>query len=145
MDHYSITTLFSIKQLSEACNADCIFPFHLYITKDAKQSQFHYKFPPELNLQIVSVFAAKTGLLFDSMPQPGNLCFAGNPELRDEYTTTFTATDVLDFTFAMLYALHNHEITVLSEQHHQPIPYPQDATVFRSLVQTGKNFRLLQQ
>lgn len=145
MDHYSITSLFSIKQLSEACNADCIFPFHLYITKDAKQSQFHYKFPPELNPQIVSVFAAKTGLLFDSMPQPGNLCFAGNPELRDEYTTTFTATDVLDFTFAMLYALHNHDITGVSEQQQMPIPYPQDAVVFRRQVQTGKNFRLLQQ
>ena len=148
MDHYSITILFSIKQLSEACNAEFIFPFHLYIITDTKQAQIDYTFPPpELNPQIVSVFAAKTGLLFDytGIPQPGNLCFAGNPELRDDYKTTFTVSDILDYTFGMLYTLNSYNIFGLSDQHHQQIPYPQDAAVFHRLVQTGKNFRLLQQ
>jgi hypothetical protein len=57
----------------------------------------------ELNPQIMTVFSTTVGLLFiHENETTGNTCFSNSPEIRNDFKTTFTKSDILDYTFACL-------------------------------------------
>ena len=59
----------------------------------------------ELNPQIMTVFSKKVGLVFILDNETiGNTCFANSQEIRNDFKTTFTISDILEFTFACLKA-----------------------------------------
>lgn len=94
---------------------------------------------PHLNTEIVKQFEKNLGLAFDPEAVNGSVCFAKNNEdLRDDFKLTFTATDLLNYVYAILHSpsfnINDKELLKIEFPF---IPYPQDANTFWQLVKKG--------
>jgi very-short-patch-repair endonuclease len=130
--------------------------FQLYFSPDpnAQQTIEHnsYTLPldewgevrtPGLNPEIVNQIAKNLGLGFVPKKEPeGNLCYINNPEVRDDFKTTFAPIDLLDYIYAVL-----HSPTYCEKQKEflkidfPRVPYPKDANTFWKLVKLGGALR----
>ncbi len=136
-------TGFNIKALFNHVNWD------LHPGKDGFRGalrQLHHTTPgiQHLDSDIVHQFSLRLGLAFVSEQSNGNVCFANNnSELRDEFKQVFSASDILDYTYAIMhssvYQERYSEVSALQE-----IPYPNDADIFWALVSLGKQCKKAQ-
>ena len=87
--------------------------------------------------EIIQQFKTKLGLSYISENSiEGNLCFANNSELRQEFKLTFTNNDILNYINAFCDESMNNAT--------YKIPYPKDTLTFWKCVETGfKNAILL--
>lgn len=90
--------------------------------------------------------ARKLNLIFTPEQEgEGEVCFADNPELRDDFRTTFTNMDLLDYIYAVLlspaYRDKNKEFLRIDLLR---VPYPGDVDVFWKLVHLGAELRQIQ-
>jgi len=94
-----------------------------------------------LDKQIIQQIATGLVLTFINPNEArGEVCYANEPNLRPEFRQSFTATDLLDYIYAVLHtqAEQNGEFlkTGIVE-----IPYPVNADDFWKMVQTGSCLR----
>ena len=96
-----------------------------------------------LDTAIIQQITSSLGLAFINPNEAnGEVCFANERGLRPEFRQSFTATDLLDYIFAVLHGNSN------SEKYEQflktgvaQIPYPTNTDNFWQLVQTGGRLR----
>jgi len=69
----------------------------------------------------------------------GEVCFANEPGLRPEFRQSFTATDLLDYIYAVLHNSNKHGEFLKTGI--AQIPYPTNTDDFWQLVQTGGKLR----
>lgn len=94
---------------------------------------------PALDADIVHRIAQGLGLSFVPEKEAGGkVCFVNSPELRDEYKTTFTSMDLLDYSYAFLHS-PGHRPTYMEEGH--GLPHPKDAETFWQWVRLGGELR----
>lgn len=100
--------------------------------------------PLRLNMAIVLKIEKALSLTFISEQQPHRVCFANqNAELQDTYKQVFTATDLLDYVYAILIAKQNDAKGMqLCLSDLANIPYPTDTLIFWKLVRIGQQYRL---
>jgi predicted helicase len=101
-----------------------VFPLYIYPFDNSNERT------PNLNDDIVSVFAEKTGLSFTAEKQNGE--------------NTFAPIDILDYIYAVLYS--NNYRTKYKEFlkiDFPRIPYPENAEKFQKLISTGSMLRNL--
>lgn len=98
---------------------------------------------PNQNPEIIADISRRLGLTFTNEKETeGNLCFANNPDLRDEFKDSFNSTDLFDYIYAMLYAPTYREKYIEFLKTDSPIvPYPKDASTFWKLVTLGSELR----
>jgi predicted helicase len=109
---------------SDSVSIDTIFPLYLYPFDDSNERT------PNLNKDIVSTFAEKTGLAFTAEKQ--------NAE------NTFAPIDILDYIYAVLYS--NNYRTKYKEFlkiDFPRMPYPKNAEKFQKLAVIGSMLRNL--
>lgn len=70
----------------------------------------------------------------------GEVCYANEPGLRPEFRQSFTATDLLDYIYAVLQTQPEQNGGFLKTGVAQ-IPYPSNADDFWKMVQTGSRLR----
>ncbi|MDM1021685.1 hypothetical protein QSV37_15450 [Acinetobacter sp. VNK23] len=100
--------------------------------------------PLQLNLDMVTQIEKTLGLTLISEQQPHRVCFANqNAELQDAYKQVFSATDLLDYVYAVLISEkgNTNRIQLLSPSL-PAIPYPTDNLNFWKLVKLGQQYRL---
>ena len=90
---------------------------------------------------LVNHFGEKLGLMYirEKGFKDDNLCYLDSAELRDEYKTSFTAIDVLDYLYAVLHARKNGEKLLNSD--FSQIPISKDTVLFWALVKRGRELR----
>lgn len=112
-----------------------IFP--LWIFQKSKQSK--QEKISNLNPQITEHFSQILALEYlEQQPKEGNLCFAQNIEVRDDFRTYFTPIDLLDYTLTCINSqLGNQQLAL--------IYFPKDEYTFWQKVQAGKELRVIQQ
>ncbi len=92
---------------------------------------------------VVDKISRQLGLIF--IPQnasEGNVCFMTNPGLRQEFKTTFTQRDVIDFVHAVLHSSpHRGELRDFEKVDLSQIRFPEDLDTFWELVRKGENLR----
>jgi predicted helicase len=121
-----------------------VFPLYLYPeTKDQQTTGQSSKRVPNLNAEIVQQFAQKLGLSFIPEKEPeGNVCYINNPEVRDDYKTTFAPMDILDYIYAVLhsptYRKKYNEFLKIDFPH---VPFPQNSDTFWKLAGVGEQIR----
>lgn len=93
-----------------------------------------------INIEIINQMANTLGLLFiNQKVGAGNVCFANSQDLRPEFKQSFTLTDVLDYSAAVLHTKIYHRAN--KDIDFVKIPFPKDAAFFWKLVQSGSNWR----
>lgn len=94
---------------------------------------------PNLNTEIVQQLEKSLGLTFVLEAENGSVCFANNNEdLRDDFKLTFTATDLLNYIYAVLHSPSNNiNDKKLLKIEFPFIPYSQDSNTFWQLVKKG--------
>lgn len=120
----------------------CIFPRFLYqeIKGQLGTGQFAESIP-NLDLEVVDGMAKKLGLTFVTENEPeSNVCFINSPELRDDYKSTFTPRDVLDYFYAVLQTPTYCQSQNVDFSH---MPHPKDSDTFWKWVQLGGQIRQL--
>lgn len=74
-----------------------------------------------------------------------HVCFANNPELRNEFRTTFSKTDILDYMNAISYSSRynnkNKSILIIDFKN---MPIPTNPDIFWKLVIWGNTIKKLQ-
>lgn len=100
--------------------------------------------PLKLNLDIVIQLEKTLGLTLISEQQPHRVCFANqNAELQDAYKQVFTATDLMDYIYAVLISEKGTTDRIQLLNPSLPaIPYPTDNLNFWKLVKLGQQYRL---
>jgi len=91
----------------------------------------------------VTEIEKRLSLSFLNEDEPHRVCFANqNAELQDAYKQVFSATDLLDYVYAMLISEQDNldKISLLSENQ-SLIAYPTDPLQFWQLVRDGQNYR----
>ncbi len=73
--------------------------------------------------------------------ETGSVCFEGDDELRAEFLLHFTAYDVVNYVYGVVYQLYWKEITKIESISMLKIPYPVDATFFWEYGTVGKKIR----
>lgn len=94
---------------------------------------------------LVQAIAAHTGLLFVPAAETvGRVCCAEVPEVRPEYRTTFTASDLIDYIYGVLPASPCSDACKhFSEIDFSHVPCPIDAAHFWALAAQGSQLRRL--
>lgn len=97
---------------------------------------------PNLNFEIVKQIADRLGLSFIPEKEPeGKVCYINNPEVRDDFKTTFAPIDVLNYIYASLHSpTYNEKYKELLKTNFPRIPYPKAGT-FWQLVKLGGELR----
>lgn len=120
------------------------FAFHLYPETHAQQAidQITER-TPNLNPEIIKQMAEKLGLGFvPEKEAEGNVCFINNPEVRDDFKTTFAPIDVLDYIYAVLHSpTYREKYKEFLKIDFPRVPYPKDADSFWQLVHLGGQIR----
>lgn len=97
-------------------------------------------------VDLINQIFKKFNLTFISKKETnGNICFANNPELRNEFRTTFSATDVLNYINAISYSSSykdKNKSHLMSNCKNLPTPHNQDT--FWKLVIWGGKIKKLQ-
>ena len=93
---------------------------------------------------IIRQHVEKLGLTFlnENVTAASNVCFASCPEVRDEYKTTCTTTDLLNYIYALLHssAYRESRQELFPIGFHQ-ITYPKESITFWKLVKLGSQIR----
>ena len=121
-----------------------VFPLYLYSNNDIQQrTGRHAKRIPNLNRKIVNEFAQLLELAFvPEKEQEGKVCYINNPEVRDDYKTTFAPIDLLDYIYAVLHSTAFREkYNDFSKTDFPIIHYPKNTETFWQLVEQGKKIR----
>lgn len=110
-----------------------VFPLHTY-TEDATRTL-------NLNKEVIKSIANNLSLTFVQEKEgEGNVCFMNSEHLRPEFKVTFSAIDLLDYSYATLHNLASEA----SNKHigaDTKIPYPRDPNTFWDLVNLGSQLR----
>lgn len=98
---------------------------------------------PDLNPEIVNQIAKNLGLGFVPEKEPeGNLCYINNPEVRDDFKTTFAPIDLLDYIYAVLHSpIYREKYKEFLKIDFPRVPYPKDSGSFWKLVKLGGELR----
>lgn len=118
---------------------DLIYPeFNALKNKNQKTNGIQ-----NLNSEIINAFAQKLGLTFVPEKEPeGNVCFINSPEVRDDFKTTFTPIDLLDYFYAVLHSANNSsKYNDFIKIDLQGVPFPKNTTAFWQLVKLGGEIR----
>lgn len=98
-----------------------------------------------LSDEIISSFEKSMGLECTTKGQvkEPNLCYIESEELRDEYRTRFTQSDILNYIYAMQYSpsLTMTERVLPGVYSYIPIPYPKNSINFWKLTRLGKELK----
>lgn len=123
---------------------DEALPFGYRAPKNSQAASDHLLHTFPLNPALASEMGRRLYLHFEAHREDkyGNLCFADNSDLRDEFKISFTTADVLHYIFAVL---HSHQY----RQDYQKVfnldfptlYFPEDASVFWPLVRLGSQLR----
>ncbi len=89
--------------------------------------------------EIADRFEKRLGIEFIKINRvEPNLCYIESEEVRDEYKTTFTQSDILKY----IYAMQHSSLPAIKENvaggMNMLIPYPKDTNIFWKLVRLGK-------
>jgi len=121
-----------------------VFPLYLY-PETSEQQTFEQKLEriPNLNMEIVNQIAEKLGLAFVPEKEPeGKVCFINNPEVRDDYKTTFAPIDILDYIYAVLHSpAYREKYKEFLKIDFPRVPYPKNTETFWQLVELGQQIR----
>ena len=102
-------------------------------------------FLPGFPSEVVEGIASQLGLLFIPERVPGgNVCLAHTEEVRPEYRTVFSSSDLLGYLYAVWHSssyIIRHEQFVKGDL--SGFSYPKDAEDFWRLVDLGGQLRLL--
>lgn len=113
----------------------------LTLGETSKVPPFLPGFPP----QVVEGISRQLGLLF--IPEKvsgGNVCLAHSEEVKPEYRTVFSASDLLNYLYAVWHSssyITKHEQFVKDDL--SGLSYPKDVEDFWRLVDLGGQLRLL--
>lgn len=121
-----------------------IFPLYRYPeTSNQKTLEQAPKRTPNFNMEIVNQIAEKLGLTFVPEKEPeGNVCYINNPEVRNDYKTTFAPIDLLDYIYAVLHSpAYREKYKEFLKIDFPRVPYPADAETFWQLVELGGQLR----
>jgi len=121
-----------------------VFPLYLYSEKSSQQTlSATNSRTPNLNMEIVSQIAEKPGLTFVPEKEPeGNVCYIHNPEVRNDYKTTFAPVDLLDYIYAVLHSpAYREKYKEFLKIDFPQVPYPTDVETFWQLVEPGSQLR----
>ncbi|MGC9355565.1 MAG: type ISP restriction/modification enzyme, partial [Mariniphaga sp.] len=121
-----------------------VFPLYLYSEKSSQQTiSATNSRTPNLNMEIVSQIAEKLGLTFVPEKEPeGNVCYINNPEVRNDYKTTFAPVDLLDYIYAVLHSpAYREKYKEFLKIDFPRVPYPTDVETFWRLVELGSQLR----
>jgi predicted helicase len=92
--------------------------------------------------EIASHFEKRMGIEFINTDQvEPNLCYIESEEVRDEYRTTFTQSDILYYIYAMQ---HSPYVTIDEKVFsgvNVSILYPKNSTTFWELARLGKELK----
>ncbi len=98
-----------------------------------------------LSDEIISCFEKSMGLECTTNGQVNepNLCYIESEEVRDEYKTKVTQSDILNYIYAMQHSpnLTMNEKVLPAVDSYIPIPYPKNNITFWKLVRLGKELR----
>ena len=130
------------------------FQLYFYADPTAQQTIEHSSYTPSLdglgevrtpnlNPEIVNQIAKNLGLAFVPEKEPeGNVCHQNNPEVRDDFKTTFAPIDLLDYIYAVLHSpTYREKYKEFLKIDFQRVPYPKDANTFWQLVKLGGALR----
>ena len=97
----------------------------------------------EIFKPVVDKISRQLGLIFIPQNAPeGNVCFMTNPRLRQEFKTTFTLRDVINFVHAVLHsAVYRSELRDFEKVDLSQIRCPEDLDTFWELVRKGEDLR----
>lgn len=110
-----------------------VFPLYTY-NEDATRTL-------NLNIDIVKSIANNLNLTFvQEKEAEGNVCFMNSEHLRPEFRVTFSAIDLLDYSYAALCNLTS-EASNAHLDAETKIPYPIDPNYFWDLVNLGSQLR----
>lgn len=100
---------------------------------------------PNLNMEIVGQIAERLGLGFVLEKEAeGNVCFINSPEVRNDFKTTFSPVDILDYIYAVLHSpAYREKYKEFLKIDFPRVPYPKDAETFWQLVEPGSELRRL--
>jgi hypothetical protein len=73
--------------------------------------------------------------------QHPNLCYIESEEVRDEYRTTFTQSDILNYIYAMQHSSSQTKSEMVLPGVNGTIPYPKNSITFWKLAKLGKELR----
>lgn len=124
--------------------AGLVFPLYLYPEKSSQKSiQTPNSRTPNLNMKIVSQIAEKLGLTFVPEKEPeGKVCYINNPEVRNDFKTTFAPIDLLDYIYAVLHSpAYREKYKEFLKIDFPRVPYPTDAETFWQLAELGGQLR----
>lgn len=93
--------------------------------------------------EITGRFEKRLGIEFININRvEPNLCYIESEEVRDEYKTTFTQSDILNY----IYAMQHSSLPTIKENvvggMTMLIPYPKDTNIFWKLVRLGKELEM---
>jgi hypothetical protein len=74
--------------------------------------------------------------------ESGSVCFATDEDVRADFRLQFSAYDVVNYVYGVLYELHWKENEALKPLSLLKIPYPINATFFWNYSTIGKKYRL---
>ncbi len=138
-----------------------IFPLYRYSESNTQQTTAHHS-PlleslspnfgnsektrvPNLNPGIAEQIAVNLGLSFvPEKESEGTVCFINNPEVRDDFKTTFTPIDLLDYIYAVLHSPNYQEkYDEFLKVDFPRVPYPkaEREAAFWQLVRLGGELR----
>jgi predicted helicase len=96
-----------------------------------------------LDLEFVNQIAKKLGLTFVPEKEPaGKVCYINNPEVRNDFKTTFAPIDILDYIYAVLHSpAYREKYKEFLKIDFPRVPYPADSETFWQLVELGSQLR----
>lgn len=99
---------------------------------------------PNFNPEILNEIAAKLELEFVAEKEAeGNVCLANSSEVRDQYKTSFSPLDLLDYIYAVLHSpIYRETYKEFLKIDFPRVPYPKPET-FWQLVKLGGEIRKL--
>ncbi len=121
-----------------------VFPLYFYSIEDHLQIlKPRANRTPNLNMDIVKQMAQKLELTFIPEKEPeGKVCYINNPEVRDDYKTTFAPIDFLDYIYAVLHSpSYRKKYKEFLKIDFPRVPYPKNTETFWQLVELGKQIR----
>lgn len=96
-----------------------------------------------LTTEIIKPIEKQLGLTFVSEKEIEiNVCFANSSELRNAYKTTFTARNMIDYSYAVLHRkLYNEKYKKFLTTDFPRIHYPKNQETFWQVIKLGKELR----
>lgn len=130
---------------SQNKETDCVFPRYPYLEIKGQLGTGQFaECIPNLDLEVVDEMAEKLGLTFVFKKETeSNVCFIDSPEIRDDYKSTFTPTDILAYFYAVLQTPTYSRSMKSRNFDFSHIPHPKNPDVFWKWVRLGGQLRQL--